>query len=289
MLGKRQGKSTSLISNVKGASVARPGSLTPGTMIPAKDSRVTAPARGINAKGSANDDRAFRKKMLSLAGDLRVQFHKSQKLDLSITAFLERWGNPKSYTSAISPWPMLSIEEVCTCVRVGGTPSRSHPEYFFNGTIPWVKSQELNDTWIHDTEEKITTAAVARSSVKPLPPNTILMGMYGSTLGRLGILGRSMACNQACCAMTVNPKKADFRYLFYLLRSSRNQIKSLATGRTQKNISAATIKSLPFPFPPLNVQKDIVEIFMDLDEVIKLKQELKTTLGGMVRGVPCRM
>ncbi|MBL8694393.1 MAG: restriction endonuclease subunit S [Planctomycetes bacterium] len=148
-------------------------------------------------------------------------------------------------------WSVLSVEEVCTRVTSGGTPSRTRPDFYQNGTWPWVKTQELRDTWIEETEEHITNEAVSSSSAKPLPPSTILLAMYGATVGQLGIIRRPMTCNQACCAMIVDPKKADFRYLYYLLRHCRTQLKSLATGAAQQNLSGVLIKSLRFPFPPL--------------------------------------
>lgn len=185
---------------------------------------------------------------------------------------------------APSNWPVLSIQSVCDRVTSGGTPSRRVPEYY-GGSIPWVKTKELNDDWISATEESITDAALSSSSAKLLPPNTLLMAMYGATVGKLAILERPMTCNQAACAMIVNPSRADFRYLFYQLLNARSQIASLASGAAQQNLSASTIKSLEFPFPSVGEQHEIGKTLSAFDdkiasnnEAIRLMEELGAAL-----------
>ena len=182
-------------------------------------------------------------------------------------------------------WPVLPVADVCTRVTSGGTPSRTRPDFYENGTWPWVKTQELQDRWIESTEEQITDDAVANSSAKPLPPNTILMAMYGATVGQLGILRKPMTCNQACCAMIVDPEKADFRYLYHQLRYSRTQLKSLATGAAQQNLSGVLIKSLRYPFPPLTEQKAIAAVLGALDDKIELNRRMNATLEAMARAL----
>ena len=182
-----------------------------------------------------------------------------------------------------SDWQIRSVEGVCTRVTSGGTPSRTRPDFYVNGSWPWVKTQELQDTWIDRTEEQITDKAVANSSAKVLPTNTILLAMYGATVGQLGILRSPMTCNQACCAMIVDSDKADFRYLYHHLRHSRTQLKSLATGAAQQNLSGALIKSLLYPFPPIAEQKAIAAVLGALDDKIELNRRMNATLEAMAR------
>jgi type I restriction enzyme S subunit len=184
---------------------------------------------------------------------------------------------------APSDWRIRSVEDVCKRVTSGGTPSRARPDFYVDGSWPWVKTQELQDTWIDHTEEKITDEAVANSSAKVLPPNTILLAMYGATVGQLGILRSPMTCNQACCAMIVDPEKADFRYLYHHLRHSRTQLKNLATGAAQQNLSGALIKSLHYPFPPLAEQKAIAAVLGELDDKIELNRRMNATLEAMAQ------
>ena len=186
---------------------------------------------------------------------------------------------------APSDWQIRSVEDVCKRVTSGGTPSRTRPDFYVDGSWPWVKTQELQDTWIDHTEEKITDEAVANSSAKVLPPNTILLAMYGATVGQLGILRSPMTCNQACCAMIVDSDKADFRYLYHHLRYSRTQLKSLATGAAQQNLSGALIKSLLYPFPPLAEQKAIAAVLGALDDKIELNRRMNATLEAMARAL----
>jgi type I restriction enzyme S subunit len=186
---------------------------------------------------------------------------------------------------APSDWQVRSVEDVCKRVTSGGTPSRRRPDFYVDGSWPWVKTQELQDTWIEDSEEKITDEAVMNSSAKVLPPNTILLAMYGATVGQLGVLRSPMTCNQACCAMIVDSEKADFRYLFYHLRYSRPQLKSLATGAAQQNLSGAIIKSLLYPFPPLAEQKAIAAVLGALDDKIELNRRMNATLEAIARAL----
>lgn len=161
-----------------------------------------------------------------------------------------------------------TIEDVCARVTSGGTPSRRVPEYF-DGNIPWLKTQELRDGWVYEAEEHITETALRNSAAKLLPPNTVLMAMYGATVGQLALLGREMTCNQAACAMIVDPSKADFRYLYYALLNDRPRIIGRANGAAQQNLSARIIKSLDYRFPSLEEQHAISATLGALDDKIE--------------------
>ncbi len=165
-------------------------------------------------------------------------------------------------------WKVTSIEKLCERVTSGGTPSRRQSSYY-NGDIPWVKTQELRDCWIVDTEEHLTEVGLRNSSAKILPQHTILMAMYGATVGRLGILIKPMTCNQAACAMIVDANVADYRYVYYQLLLARPQIFDLANGAAQQNLSGATIKSLELPLPPLPEQLGISATLGAIDDKIE--------------------
>ena len=175
-------------------------------------------------------------------------------------------------------WQKYSLEEICLKITSGGTPSRQNPKLYKNGNINWIKTKELNNGYIFESEEKITEEAIKKSSAKLLPVNTILLAMYGATVGELGILGKEMACNQACCALIIDPKKADYRFIFYLLRLYKKEIQSLATGAAQQNLSAKTIKEFSFYIPNLEKQKKIADILSELDKKIDLNTQINQTL-----------
>jgi type I restriction enzyme S subunit len=142
------------------------------------------------------------------------------------------------------------------------------PEYF-GGSIPWLKTQELRDGWVYETEESLTEQGLANSSAKLLPRDTVMMAMYGATVGRLALLGCEMTCNQAACAMIVDPEKADHRFLYYLLLNDRRRIVDSANGAAQQNLSAGTIKALSYAFPPVAEQEGIAATLGALDDKIE--------------------
>ena len=182
-------------------------------------------------------------------------------------------------------WIHVALADVCLRITSGGTPSRRNPAYYEGGIWPWVKTQELQDSWIDDTEEHITEDAITASSAKVLPANTVLLAMYGATVGQLGILRRPMACNQACCALIANPDKADFRFLYFYLLHIRSKLKSLATGAAQQNLSGTVIKSLRLLLPPLPEQRTIAHILGTLDDKIELNRKQNETLEAMARAL----
>ena len=109
--------------------------------------------------------------------------------------------------------------------------------------------------------------------------------MYGATVGELGVLGKEMACNQACCALIIDPKKADYRFIFYLLRLYKKEIQSLATGAAQQNLSAKTIKEFCFYIPSLEKQTEIADILSELDKKIQLNTQINQTLEQIAQAL----
>ena len=191
------------------------------------------------------------------------------------------------FGNSIAPqgWQQLSLEDICLKITSGGTPNRKNYDFYNNGKILWVKTKELNNYFIHDTEEKITKDALNKSSAKLLPKDTILLAMYGATVGELGILSKEMACNQACCALIINPKIADFRFVFYLLKLYKEKIKGLATGAAQQNLSTTTIKGFTFNFPPLLEQQKIADFLFGIDDKIQLNTQTNQTLEQIAQAI----
>ena len=150
----------------------------------------------------------------------------------------------------------------------GGTPSRKVSEYY-NGDIYWVKTGELNDDYIFETEEHITQEAISHSSAKIYPTDTVVIAMYGATIGKVGILGIPAATNQACACAIVKPS-TDYKYLFYYAQSQKDDFIKKGKGGAQPNISQEIIKFHQFPLPPLAEQQRIVDriesLFAKLDE-----------------------
>ena len=138
----------------------------------------------------------------------------------------------------------------------GATPSRTNSEYY-GGTIPWLKTGDLNDGTITEIPEYITELALEKTSVRLNPIGSVLMAMYGATIGKLGILGIEATTNQACCACI--PYEGIYnKFLFYFLMASRTAFIKLGEGGAQPNISKEKIVNALISLPPLAEQKRIV-------------------------------
>jgi type I restriction enzyme S subunit len=163
-------------------------------------------------------------------------------------------------------WVEKKISEISN-TSSGGTPSRSIPTYFI-GKIPWVTTSELNDNYIYTSTEKITFDAVGNSSAKLFPKSTVLMAMYGATIGKLGILAVDATTNQACCAFFFN-KDTDSLFMYDLLLYHRAEIIELGSGAGQPNISQKIIQELTFNLPPTKLEQiAIAETLSDMDAEI---------------------
>lgn len=137
----------------------------------------------------------------------------------------------------------------------GGTPSRKHDEYYSDSSICWVKSKELLGNYIHETEEHINDLAIKKSSAKLLPEHSVLIAMYGATVGAYGVISKPMTCNQAVCALLCN-ENYPYTYLFQIAYESQQKFINLAVGSAQQNISQVLIKQLN-----LHSDLDIIQKF----------------------------
>ena len=159
----------------------------------------------------------------------------------------------------------------------GGTPSRSNKSYY-GGNIPWLKTGDLNDGLITNIPEGITEEAVTNSSAKINPTGSVLMAMYGATIGKLGILTFPATTNQACCACIEYYAITQY-YLFYFLLSHRDIFIAKGGGGAQPNISKEIIVNTAIPLPPLPEQERIIiEIerwFAFIDEIEQNKTDLQ--------------
>ena len=174
---------------------------------------------------------------------------------------------------------LVLLGEVCKTTS-GGTPSRKKPDYF-SGSIPWVKSGELPDGPVVEIEESISEEALRQSSAKLFPAGTLLMALYGATVGKLGILTKPAATNQAVCAI-FPPPDLDTKFLFWFLRFKRSELIAQAVGGAQPNISQGIVRDLKIPLLPPDQQKRIVaEIekqFSRLDEAVANLKRVKVNL-----------
>ena len=151
-----------------------------------------------------------------------------------------------------------TLGNIALKISSGGTPKTGVAEYY-DGNIPWLRTQEVNFGEIWETDIKITELGLKNSSARMIPANCVIVAMYGATVGKVGINKIPMATNQACANIQVNEKLANYRYVFHVLKSKYQYIKSLGTG-SQTNINAQIVKNLEIPIPTLNEQKRIANI-----------------------------
>ena len=150
----------------------------------------------------------------------------------------------------------------------GATPSRLRKDYY-NGDIPWLKTGDLNDSVIKSIPETITRKALEETSVKLNPTGSVLIAMYGATIGKIGILALPATTNQACCACV--DYMCDKMFLFYFLLANRKRFVAMGGGGAQPNISKEKITNTHIPLPPLSEQHRIVakieELFVQFDKI----------------------
>ena len=154
----------------------------------------------------------------------------------------------------------------------GATPNRKNPEYFI-GNIPWLKTGDLNDNYITYMPEHISEKALQHSSLRLNPTGSVLIAMYGATIGKLGILTFPATTNQACCAC-LPFDGIDNKYLFYYLMSQKSNFIYRGVGGAQSNISKEKIISTLFPLPPKEDQHMILSRIEKLMKLIRQFEEL---------------
>lgn len=174
-----------------------------------------------------------------------------------------------------------ALDEVAVKISSGGTPKTGVAE-FYDGGIPWLRTQEVDFGEIWDTGVKITEAGVKNSSAKWIPVNCIIVAMYGATVGKIGINKIPMTTNQACANIELDAQIVNYRYVFHYLLSQYEYIKSLGAG-SQTNINAGVVKKLKIPIPcpenpkkSLEIQSEIVRI---LDAFTAMTAELTAELS----------
>ena len=174
-----------------------------------------------------------------------------------------------------------TLEDISIKISSGGTPKTGVSE-FYDGDIPWLRTQEVNFCDIWDTEVKITESGVKNSSAKWIPKNCVIVAMYGATVGKIGINKIPMTTNQACANIQLNEEVAHYRYVFHFLCSQYTYIKSLGTG-SQTNINAQIVKNIKIPIPcPDNPKKSLAI----QSEIVRILDKFDTLTNSITEGLP---
>lgn len=167
-------------------------------------------------------------------------------------------------------------------ITSGGTPSRTHSEYYEDGTIPWVKTGDLKDKYLFETDEKISQLGLENSSARIYLKNTVLLAMYGATIGATSILKIDAATNQACAAFS--PREDTLpEYLYAFLESQKDKFIKDAVGGAQPNLSAGYLKTIEFKLPSLEQQTRITRNLSKIDELLLLRKQQIAKLDELVK------
>lgn len=185
--------------------------------------------------------------------------------------FTHGLGNEPQRQTDLGPVPQIWQFTTLAAVakfQTGGTPSRTNPDYWSAGDIPWVKTTEINYKVIEQTEEFITRKGLENSAAKIFPKGTLLVAMYGQgvTRGRVGILGIDAATNQACAAITpYDEDQIASSFIYFFLEFHYQHLRQLGHGANQRNLNIALLKNFPVAFPSRDEQTEIVRILRTLD------------------------
>ncbi len=177
------------------------------------------------------------------------------------------------------------LSELSINISSGLTPLRRNPEFWENGTIPWLKTEQLGEKYIYETNEHISKAALDKTSIKVFPENSLSIAMYGEgkTRGNLSILKKAMTTNQACCNIVIDPKKANFEYVYYFLKTQYEELRNLSSG-VRKNLNSNDIKNYPIRLPEnLDKQQKIANVLKVLDAKIELNNRINAELEAMAK------
>ena len=212
---------------------------------------------------SINDQRKITNVLDKITNIINFYNLELKKLDELIKArFVEMFGdihNSKLY-------PYVNIDSITT-VLSGGTPDRKVEEYWDNGSIRWVKTTELQNCVITDTEERITQAGMDNSSAKIVPIGSVLIAMYGQgkTRGMTGYLAVECTTNQAC-ACILPTKKINQIFLWKYMILSYDKLRNMAKGGNQPNLNIGLIKKFPILFPPIELQNEFADFVRQIDK-----------------------
>lgn len=172
-------------------------------------------------------------------------------------------------------WKKMS--EVCKNICSGGTPLTSKAEYY-DGNIPWLRTQEVDYCEIHSTLRNITQLGLENSSAKMIPANCVIVAMYGATAAKVAINKIPLCTNQACCNLEIDERQALVRYVYQWICKQYEVLKAMGEG-SQHNINAKKVKDFKIPIPSLEEQNRIVSI---LDRFESLTTSLQSGLPAEI-------
>ena len=175
-----------------------------------------------------------------------------------------------------------SLGELCDIVS-GGTPARSHTEYWDNGSIPWIKIGNIKGKYVSTADEYITQAGLDGSSAKILPKGTLLYTIF-ATLGEVGILTINACTNQAIAGILIkNKDEISTDFLYYYLKSKKLYVNKIGRGVAQNNINMSMLRALEVPVPNITEQSQIVSVLDSAASVVTIRQQQLEKMDELIK------
>lgn len=179
-------------------------------------------------------------------------------------------------------WEYITVKDFCVDMKSGGTPSRINPEFWNSKDVPWLKTGEIKNNIILNTEEYTSYEGLKNSSAKLLPKDTVLMSMYGVNAGEIGILKFEASTNQACCGM-ICKNQIHSAYLYFHLLHNQKFIASQSIGGAQENLSKDYVEKIPILKPTLDLLKRTdLKIIIDNKEALTKGMALLSNLSDLL-------
>lgn len=233
--------------------------------------------KGIEVRVPPISDQHRIAAILDKADALRTKRREAlAQLDLlAQSIFVEMFGDPTRNPMGFGCKPLGSVVKTAS----GGTPDRGTKEYF-GGSIPWVKSGELHQRRVLFTEESLTELGLQRSSAKLMPAGTVLVAMYGATVGAISQLAVPASTNQAICCMQPSSEVVP-EYLIFFLRNYTPTLLSRRVGGAQPNLSQELLRNIPLMLPPIEKQLDFQRRLEQVERVMDRLGESMKGLDGL--------
>ena len=189
------------------------------------------------------------------------------------SVFYDMFGDPVTNPKG---WEVKKLEDVGNW-KSGGTPLRKITEYY-QGSIPWVSSGELNYTYIYDSNEYITLEAVNHSATKVMPEGSLMLGMYDTAALKSSIAQREMTCNQAIVFSRLDDLLCNTIFIYWCIQIGKDHYKRMQRGVRQKNMNLNMIKKLKVIIPDISVQNQFAERVERIEAQKELMQQSLTLI-----------
>ena len=176
------------------------------------------------------------------------------------------------------PANLVSLKDIIKKSTSGATPTKGKSEYYVNGDIPWIRSQDVCFNEIHEVHSFITEKAVNETSAKWIPENCVIVAISGASAGRCAVNKIKATTNQHCLNMVIDPEKADYKYVFYCVQNSYDELLSKKQG-ARGDLNSTLILSTKIPLPPLD---DQIKIRNSIEEYFSIHQRYSSVLRAEI-------